>query len=89
MGLHGPGWLDGLGMPPRASVALSTPRSRGTNGTRPGPKHECWVRAGSLCDTEPRARGKTRGQKRKMPMGKKNDTCMLTRTAVVYNVTKS
>ena len=32
---------------------------------RPGPKLACGVRAGSLRATEPRARGKTRGRKRK------------------------
>ena len=35
------------------------------HGPRPGPKLAYWVRAGSLCATEPIARGKTRGQKRK------------------------
>ena len=35
------------------------------HGPRPGPKLAYWVRAGSLCATEPRARGKTRGRKRK------------------------
>ena len=33
-------------------------------GPQPGPKL-AWVRASSLCATEPRARGKTRGRKRK------------------------
>ena len=35
------------------------------HGPRPGPKLAYWVRAGSLCATEPRARGKTRDRKRK------------------------
>ena len=35
------------------------------HGPRPGPKLGYWVRAGSLYATEPRARGKTHGQKRK------------------------
>ena len=39
---------------------------------RPGPKLACGVRAGSLRATEPRARGKTRGRKRKSAEGPKN-----------------
>ena len=35
------------------------------HGPRPGPKLADGVRVGSLCATEPRARGKTRGRKRK------------------------
>ena len=35
------------------------------HGARPGPKLAHGVRAGSLYTTEPRARGKTRGRKRK------------------------
>ena len=35
------------------------------HGPRPGPKLACGVRASSLRATEPRARGKTRGRKRK------------------------
>ena len=31
VGLHGPGWLNVLGMPPRADVPLSTPRARATD----------------------------------------------------------
>ena len=31
VGLHGPGWLYVLGMPPRADVPLSTPRARATD----------------------------------------------------------
>ena len=30
-GLHGPGWLCVLGMPPRADVPVSTPRARDTD----------------------------------------------------------
>ena len=37
---------------------------------RPGPKLAYGVRAGSLCATEPRARGKTRGRKRKNAEGR-------------------
>ena len=63
VGLHGPGWLYVLGMPPRADVPLSPPTARATDLGR-GPNF-FGVRAGSLCATEPRARGKTRGRKRK------------------------
>ena len=42
------------------------------HGPRPGPKLAYWVRASSLCATEPRARGETRGRKEKMPIGEKN-----------------
>ena len=31
VGLHGPGWLYVLGMPPQADVPLSTPRARATD----------------------------------------------------------
>ena len=31
VGLHGPGWLNVLGMPPRADVPLSTPRASATD----------------------------------------------------------
>ena len=34
VGLHGPGWLNVLGMPPRADVPLSTPRARATDLAR-------------------------------------------------------
>ena len=60
----------------RAMMALrarnASPSGRGTlnplstrHGPPPGPELAYWVRAGSLCATEPRARGKTRGRKRK------------------------
>ena len=54
------------------------PRGRATlnpqstcHGPRSGPKLACGVRAGSLSATEPRARGKTRGRKRKKGEGPK------------------
>ena len=31
VGLHGPGWLNVLGMPPRADVPLSTPKAHATD----------------------------------------------------------
>ena len=34
VGLHGPGWLYVLGMPPRADVPLSTPTERATDHGR-------------------------------------------------------
>ena len=61
VGLHGPGWLYVLGILPWGDVPLWTPRARATDL---GPKLEYGVRAGSRCATEPRARGKTPGQKR-------------------------
>ena len=57
-------------MAPRArnlsSSGLATFNPQSTvHGPRPGPKLACGVRASSLRATEPRARGKTRGRKRK------------------------
>ena len=71
VGLHGPGWLYMLGMPPRGDLRLWTPRARATDLGQ-GPNLRRGVRAGSLRATEPRAREKTRGRKsKKMPMCKK------------------
>ena len=64
LGLHAPGWLYVLGIPPRRNLPLWTPRAR-ARGPRPGPKLARGVRAGSLRATEPRAREETRGRKRK------------------------
>ena len=53
---------------------LATLNSQSTyRGPRPGPKLARGVWAGSLRATEPRARGKTRGQKRK-----KSGLCLVT-----------
>ena len=48
---------------PRGRATLNTQST--CHGPRPGPKLAHGVRAGSLRATEPRARGKTRGRKRK------------------------
>ena len=50
--------------PSPGGIATLNPQST-CHGPRPGPKLACGVRAGSLRATEPRARGKTRGRKRK------------------------
>ena len=64
VGLQGPGWPYVLGMPPRGDLRLWTPRARATDIGQ-GPHLRRGVPAGSLRATEPRARGKTRGRKRK------------------------
>ena len=64
VGLHGPRWLYVLVMPPRGVRASFNPQST-CHGPWPGPKLAYWVRVGSLCATESRARGKTRDRKRK------------------------
>ena len=50
--------------PSPSGLATLNPQST-CHGPRPGPKLACGVRAGSLRATEPRARGKTLGRKRK------------------------
>ena len=50
--------------PSPSGLATSNPQST-CHGPLHGPKLACGVRAGSLRATEPRARGKTRGRKRK------------------------
>ena len=50
--------------PSPSGLATLNPQST-CHGPRPGPKLAYGVRAGSLHATEPRARGKTRGRKRK------------------------
>ena len=47
------------------SGGASYTSQRTCHGPRSGPKFAYWVRADSLCAAEPRARGKTRGRKRK------------------------
>ena len=64
VGLHGPEWLYVLGMPPRGRLRLWTPRARATDLGQ-GPHLSRGVRAGSLRASEPRAREKTRGRKKK------------------------
>ena len=63
VGLAGPRWLYVRGIPPGGDVRLWTPGARGTDlGQSPN------LRAGSErapCVPQPRARGKTRGRKRK------------------------
>ena len=53
-----------------SGCASFTPQNT-CHGPRPLLKLPYWVRTGSACSTEPRARGKTRGR-RKMPIGEKN-----------------
>ena len=62
-GLHGPGWLYVLGMPPRGYLRLWTPRARATDLGQ-GRHLRRGVRAGSLHAPEPRARETTLGRKR-------------------------
>ena len=53
-----------VGNPSPNGLATLDPQDT-CHGPRPGPKPACGIRAGSLRATEPRARGKTRGRKRK------------------------
>ena len=70
VGLHGPGWLYVLGMPPRADVPLSTPGARVTDlgrgsNLRIGPgRAPCVPRAEST-------RKDPRPEEKKMPKGEK------------------
>ena len=64
VGLQGPGWPYVLGMPPRGDLRLWTPRARAADVGQ-GPHLRPGVPAGSLRATEPRAREKARGRKRK------------------------
>ena len=63
VGLHGPGGLYVLRIPPRGYLRLSTPRARATDPGQGSHLHH-GVRAGSLRAPEPRTREKTRGRKR-------------------------
>ena len=75
VGLHRPGWLDVLGMPPRCGLRLRTPRVLATDFGQ-GLRLRRGVRAGSLRTPEPSTREKTRGRKsKKMLMCEKN-TCI-------------
>ena len=65
VGLHEPGWLYVRARNPSPrGLATLNPQST-CHRPRPGPKLACGFRAVSPRATEPRARGKTRGRKRK------------------------
>ena len=73
VGLHGPGWLYALGIPPRGyfpDFAALNPQST-RHGARPGPKLAPWIEACSCPATES-ARKDTGAEEQKMPMSKKS-----------------
>ena len=76
MGLHSPGWLYVLGMPPRDYLpvfANLNPHSTYPSGPRPGPKLAPWCTGGlHACPGAENTRKDQRLEEKKMPMCKKN-----------------